>query len=148
MLGGQTLLPAGTRIRGIVTSISRAKRFALFRGEAYLNLAFRSVEVDGRLIPVQMSILDVMKPSTDGEGSRRKDVDVTEGQLLQQKHDIKGDIVATHPEPRIIGLEEKESLPLPQNTPTPAPGLPTRPEPETLPMTNGHVEEPIDLPAW
>ena len=94
MLGGQTLLPAGTRIRGIVTSISRAKRFALFRGEAYLNLTFRSVEVDSRLIPVQMSILDVLKPSTDGDGNRRKDIDVTEGQLLAQKHDIKGDIVA------------------------------------------------------
>jgi hypothetical protein len=94
VLGNQVLLPAGTKIRGIVTSISRAKRFALFRGEAYLNLTFRSVEVDSRLIPVQMSILDVLKPSTDGEGSRRKDVDVTEGQLLQQKHDIKGDVIA------------------------------------------------------
>ncbi len=94
MLGNQMLLPAGTRVRGIVTSISRAKRFALFRGEAYLNLTFRSVEIESRLIPVQMSILDVLKPSTDGEGSRRKDVDVTEGQLLQQKHDIKGDVIA------------------------------------------------------
>ena len=94
VLGNQVLLPAGTKIRGIVTSISRAKRFALFRGEAYLNLTFRSVEVDSRLIPVQMSILDVLKPSTEGEGSRRKDVDVTEGQLLQQKHDIKGDVIA------------------------------------------------------
>ena len=94
MLGNQILLPPGTKIRGIVTSISRAKRFALFRGEAYLNLTFRSVEVDSRLIPVQMSILDVRKPSTEGEGGRRKDIDVTEGQLLQQKHDIKGDVIA------------------------------------------------------
>jgi len=65
-VGDQVILPAGTRIRGIVTSISRAKRFALFRGEA----------------------------SEEGEGRRRKDVDVTEGQMLQQKHDVKGDIVA------------------------------------------------------
>src|SRR6266403_2466065 len=94
MLGNQQLLPAGTRIRGIVTSISRARHFALIRGEAYLNLAFRSIEVDSRLIPVQMSILDLTKPSEEGEGSRRKDVEVTEGQFLQEKHDIKGDIVA------------------------------------------------------
>src|SRR6266853_1859008 len=56
MLGNQQLLPAGTRIRGIVTSISHARHFALLRGEAYLNLTFRSVEIDSRLIPVQMSI--------------------------------------------------------------------------------------------
>jgi len=93
-VGDQVILPAGTRIRGIVTSISRAKRFALFRGEAYMNLSFRSIEVDSRLIPVQMSVLAVEKPSEEGEGRPRKDVDVTEGQMLQQKHDIKGDIVA------------------------------------------------------
>lgn len=94
MVGDQVVLPAGTRIRGIVTSISRAKRFSLFRGEAYLNLAFRSIEIDSRLIPVQMSVLAVEKPSEEGEGRQRKDVDVTEGQVLEQKHDIKGDIVA------------------------------------------------------
>ena len=94
MLGDQLLLPAGTRIRGIVTSISRARHFPLLRGEAYMNLAFRSVEIDSRLIPVQMSILAIQKPSNEGEGSRRKDVDVTEGQMLQEKHDIKGDIIA------------------------------------------------------
>jgi hypothetical protein len=94
MMGDQVILPAGTRIRGIVTSISRARRFSLFRGEAYMNLSFRSIEVDSRLIPVQMSVLAVEKPSEEGEGRRRKDVDVTEGQMLEQKHDVKGDIVA------------------------------------------------------
>ena len=94
MAGDQVVLPTGTRIRGIVTSISRAKRFSLFRGEAYMNLTFRSIEVDSRLIPVQMSVLALEKPSEEGEGRRRKDVDVTEGQMLQQKHDVKGDIVA------------------------------------------------------
>jgi len=94
MLGDQLLLPSGTRIRGIVTSINSARHFALFRGEAYLNLAFRSVEIDSRLIPVQMSVLAIEKPSSDGEGRRRKDVNVTEGQILQQKHDVKGDIIA------------------------------------------------------
>ena len=94
MMGDQVILPAGTRIRGIVTSISRARRFSLFRGEAYMNLSFRSIEIDSRLIPVQMSVLAVEKPSEEGEGRQRKDVDVTEGQMLEQKHDVKGDIVA------------------------------------------------------
>jgi hypothetical protein len=94
MVGDQLVLPTGTRIRGIVTSISRAKRFSLFRGEAYMNLSFRSIEVDSRLIPVQLSVLAVEKPSEEGEGRRRKDVDVTEGQMLEQKHDVKGDIIA------------------------------------------------------
>jgi hypothetical protein len=94
MIGEQLVLPAGTRIRGIVTSISRARRFAIFRGEAYMNVSFRSIEIDSRLIPVQMSILDISRPAEDGEGRRRKDVQVSEGQMLQEKHDIKGDIVA------------------------------------------------------
>lgn len=92
--GEQVILPAGTRIRGIVTGISRAKRFSLFRGEAYMNLSFRSIEIESRLIPVQMSVLAVQKPSDEGQGRPRKDVDVTEGQMLEQKHDVKGDIVA------------------------------------------------------
>jgi len=94
MMGDQVVLPAGTRIRGIVTSISRARRFSLFRGEAYMNLTFRSIEVDSRLIPVQMSVLALQRPSEEGEGRQRKDIDVTEGQMLQQKHDVKGDIIA------------------------------------------------------
>jgi hypothetical protein len=94
MMGDQVILPAGTRIRGIVTSINRARRFSLFRGEAYMNLTFRSIEVGSRLIPVQMSVVALQKPSEEGEGRQRKDIDVTEGQLLQQKHDIKGDIIA------------------------------------------------------
>ncbi len=94
MLGDHLLLPAGTRIRGVVTSINRARRFAIFRGEAYMNLSFRSVEVDSRLIPVQLSILELRKPPEDGDGRLRKDVEIGEGQMLQEKHDIKGDIVA------------------------------------------------------
>ena len=94
MLGDQLLLPTGTRIRGLVTSINHARHFALLRGEAYMNISFRSVEVDSRLIPIQMSVLEIEKPSRDGEGRRRKDVAITEGQMLEEKHDIKGDIIA------------------------------------------------------
>ena len=94
-IGDQLLLPAGTRVRGVVTTISRARRFSLFRGEAYLNLSFRSIEIDSRLIPVQMSLLAIQKPTTsDGDSRQRKDVKITEGQVVEQKHDIKGDVVA------------------------------------------------------
>ena len=94
VIGDQIVLPAGTRVRGVVTAITKARRFSIFRGEAYLNLSFRSVEIDSRLIPVQMSLLSLSKPSNDGEVRRRKDVKITEGQVVQEKHDIKGDVIA------------------------------------------------------
>jgi hypothetical protein len=93
-IGDQLVLPAGTRVNGIITTINKARRFSIFRGEAYLNLSFRSVEVDSRLIPVQMSLLAIEKPTKEGEGRKRKDVKITEGQVVEEKHDIKGDIVA------------------------------------------------------
>lgn len=93
-IADQMILPAGTRVNGVITTINKARRFSLFRGEAYLNLSFRSVEVDSRLIPVQMSLLAIEKPSKEGEGRRRKDVKITEGQVVEEKHDVKGDVVA------------------------------------------------------
>jgi len=93
-IADQMILPAGTRVNGVITTINKARRFSLFRGEAYLNLSFRSVEVDSRLIPVQMSLLMIEKPSKEGDGRRRKDVKITEGQVVQEKHDIKGDVIA------------------------------------------------------
>lgn len=92
-LGNDLLLPAGTRVRGTVTTVSPARRFPLFRGQAYLNLTFRSVEVDSRLIPVQMSIIAIDQPASRNS-KERKDVKVIEGQVIEQKPDIKGDIVA------------------------------------------------------
>src|SRR5437016_2419298 len=70
-----------------------AARFSIFRGQAYMNLTFRSIEVDSRLIPVQMSIIAIEQPRGQAEGQRRKDLKVDEGQVVQEKHDIKGDIV-------------------------------------------------------
>jgi hypothetical protein len=93
-IGDQLVLPAGTRVNGIITTINKARRFSLFRGEAYLNLSFRSVEVESRLIPVQMSLLAIQQPSKEGDGRRRKDVKIAEGQVVEEKHDVKGDIVA------------------------------------------------------
>src|SRR5258708_12762520 len=65
----------------------------MFRGPAYMNLSFRSIEVDSRLIPVQMSIITIEQPRSQAEGKRRKDVKIDEGQVVQEKHDVKGDIV-------------------------------------------------------
>jgi hypothetical protein len=92
-LGTQLLLPAGTRVNGIIGTVERARHFSLFRGQAYMNLTFRSIEVDSRLIPVQMSIITIEQPRGQSEGRRRKDVKVEEGQVVQEKHDVKGDIV-------------------------------------------------------
>jgi len=92
-LGNQLLLPVGTRINGIISTVEKARRFSIFRGQAYMNLTFRSIEVDSRLIPVQMSIIAIEQPHGQADGKRRKDVRVEEGQVVQQKHDIKGDIV-------------------------------------------------------
>ena len=92
-LGNQLLLPVGTRINGIISTVEKARRFSIFRGQAYMNLTFRSIEVDSRIIPAQMSILAIEQPHGQADGRRRKDVKVEEGQVVQQKHDIKGDIV-------------------------------------------------------
>jgi hypothetical protein len=92
-LGTQLLLPAGTRVNGIIGTVEKARHFSIFRGQAYMNLTFRSIEVDSRLIPVQMSIITIEQPRGQAEGKRRKDVKVEEGQVVQEKHDVKGDIV-------------------------------------------------------
>jgi len=92
-LGSQLLLPAGTRVNGIIGTVEKARQFSIFRGQAYMNLTFRSIEVDSRLIPVQMSLITIEQPHGQSGAKRRKDVKIEEGQVVQEKHDIKGDIV-------------------------------------------------------
>lgn len=92
-LGSQLLLPAGTRVNGLIGTVERARHFSVLRGQAYLNLTFRTIEVDSRLIPVQMSIIAIEQPHGQPDGKRRKDVKIEEGQVIEQKHDIKGDVV-------------------------------------------------------
>jgi hypothetical protein len=92
-LDSRILLPAGTRVHGIIGTIQPAKNFSAFRGQAYLNMTFKSIEVDSRLIPVQMSILLIGSPRVDGESKRRRDMKITEGEVLQEKHDYKGDAI-------------------------------------------------------
>jgi hypothetical protein len=87
------LIPAGTRVNGIIGTVTPARHFTVFRGQAYMNLTFRTMEVDSRLIPVQMSIIAIEQPHGQADGKKRKDVKVMEGQVVQEKHDIKGDVV-------------------------------------------------------
>lgn len=97
-LGSQLLLPAGTRVHGVVGTVTRPRRFSIFRGQAYLNLAFRFIEVDSRMIPARMSILAIEKPhgqsSGQSNGKSRRDIRIIEGQVLQARHDVKGDVTA------------------------------------------------------
>jgi len=93
-IGNTLLIPAGTRVNGVIGTVAKARRFSIFRGEAYMNLTFRSIEIDSRLIPVQMSIVMLEQPRGKGDAKRRKDVKVEEGQVVEQKHDVKGDVLA------------------------------------------------------
>lgn len=92
--GGQLILPAGARVTGQVGSIVRSKRFSMFRGQAAMNITFRSIEVDRREIPVQMSILAIQEATAQASGKKRKDIKVQEGQVVEAKPDIKGDALA------------------------------------------------------
>ena len=94
-LGNQLLLPAGTCVNGVLGTVEKARRFSAVRGQAYLSLTFRSIEIDSRLIPVQMSIITIEQPHGQAEGKARKDIRIEEGQVIEEKHDIKGDVIGT-----------------------------------------------------
>ncbi len=91
-LGNQLLLPAGAKIHGTVTSVTRPKWFAMVRGGATINLVFNSVEVESRIFPVQMSILSLYTGTLD-DTKKRKDLKTTEGVVVEEKRDLKGDIM-------------------------------------------------------
>ncbi len=93
-LGGQLILPAGARVYGQVGSVIRPRRFSLFRGQAAMNLTFRSIELDRREIPAQMSILAIQEANTQSSGRKRKDLKVEEGQVVEARPDIMGDVTA------------------------------------------------------
>lgn len=94
-VGNQMILSAGARVHGTVGGVIHSRHFPVFRGQAAMNLTFRDLEVDSRIFPAKMSILHVESPSSeDKEGRVRKDVKIDEGQIVQAKHDIKGDVLA------------------------------------------------------
>ena len=49
----------------------------MFRGQAYMNISFKTMEVDSRLIPVQMSIIGLAQPRMGDETKKRKDIKIT-----------------------------------------------------------------------
>lgn len=85
------LIPAGTRVNGVIGTIQKAKMFSMFRGQAYMNLTFKTLEIDSRLIPVQMSILAVGEPRVNSYSKPRKDMKIMEGEVLEEKQDYKQD---------------------------------------------------------
>ena len=91
-IGNQLLLPAGAKVHGMVTGVTRPKFFGLFRSGASLNLVFKSIEVESRIFPVQMSILSLYSGGAD-DIKKRKDLKTVEGVVIQEKRDIKGDIM-------------------------------------------------------
>ncbi|HEV2341471.1 MAG TPA: hypothetical protein VGS15_06710 [Candidatus Acidoferrales bacterium] len=91
-LGNQLILPAGARVHGTVTNIQRPKRFSMFRGGASMYLNFSSIEVDSRILPARMSLINIYKGSPEG-GKVRKDLREVEGVAVEQKHDVKRDIL-------------------------------------------------------
>lgn len=93
-IGSQMVLPAGARVNGTVGGVIHARHFSIFKGQAAMNLSFKDLELDSRLFPAKMSILGLEAPASgENHGKTRKDVKVDEGQVVQAKHDIKGDIV-------------------------------------------------------
>jgi hypothetical protein len=93
-LGSQIILPAGARVHGTVGGVIHTRRFSMFRGQAAMNLSFRDLEVDSRIFPARMSILGLQSPSSgERTGKKRRDVRVDEGQVVEAKHDIKGDVI-------------------------------------------------------
>lgn len=89
-LGNQLLLPVGTHVNGVVSRVYAPKRFNLIRGQAAMVLEFKSIQLGSVQIPCQMSILSIEKNTQDG--SRRKDLSIEEGSIVQERPDIKGDL--------------------------------------------------------
>jgi hypothetical protein len=90
-IGSQMVLPAGARIHGTVSSVTRPKMFSMFRGGASMNLVFNSIEVESRIFPAKMSILAMYAGGTDAD-KQRKDLKTVEGVVIEEKHDVKTDV--------------------------------------------------------
>jgi len=87
-VGGQLMLPAGARVNGEISQITRARRFGMLRGQACMYLKFKSIELDRREIPAPMSILAIYEGHAGGR--TRRDVRTEEGVIVEAKRDVKG----------------------------------------------------------
>ena len=91
--GNQLILPAGAKVHGTVTEVTRPKMFSMFRGGASMNLVFNSIEVGSRIFPARLSILSLYSGQADNV-KRRKDVKTVEGEVVEENHSVKGDVEA------------------------------------------------------
>lgn len=91
-IGSQMVLPAGARVHGQVSNVTRPKFFSMIRGGASMNLAFKSIEIESRIFPVQMSILALYNGGATS-GKQRGDLKTIEGVVIEEKHDVKSDIL-------------------------------------------------------
>ncbi|HUK29722.1 MAG TPA: hypothetical protein VLV89_01330, partial [Candidatus Acidoferrum sp.] len=73
-VNSQLVLPAGTKLSGVVGAVIRPKWIGMIRGQAAMNLTFKSIEIDHREVPVQISILTLQNPAIEGSAKGRKDV--------------------------------------------------------------------------
>ena len=94
VVGSLIVIPAGTRVHGVVRPFKKLRISHFFAARRTSNISFKTMEVDSRLIPIQMSILGIGGPrGVEGYSKRRSDMKITEGEILQEKHDIKGDVI-------------------------------------------------------
>jgi len=89
-IGSVLVLPAGTRVTGVVGGVIHSRHFALLRGQAAMSLKFRSMQVGDREVPISMSILAIRKASSDPDevGKKRKDIKLEEGEYIQERPDV------------------------------------------------------------
>jgi hypothetical protein len=90
--GNQLILPAGAKVHGTITSVTRPKLFSMFRGGASMNLSFTSIELESRIFPAKMSILTIYSGGMDATKSR-KDLKTVEGEVVEENRGIKGDVI-------------------------------------------------------
>jgi hypothetical protein len=90
-VGSELVLPAGAKVHGKINSVTRPKMFSLFRGGASMSLEFNSIEVESRIFPARMSILSISAGGAQA-GKRRKDLRTIEGEVVEEKQDVKTDV--------------------------------------------------------
>jgi hypothetical protein len=90
--GNQLILPAGAKVHGTITSVTRPKLFSMFRGGASMNLSFTSIELESRIFPAKMSILTIYSGGMDATKSR-KDLKTVEGEVVEENRGVKGDVI-------------------------------------------------------
>jgi hypothetical protein len=89
--GTNLVLPAGAIVHGRIMNVQRPRWFSAFRGGASMNLVFDSVELESRLFPARMSIINIY--SSGADVNQRKDLNTIEGEVVQQRQSVKNDVM-------------------------------------------------------